>query len=300
MKCPNPKCQSENSADSRFCTKCGAELKMQTPDAGVRGNFPNAGKSYDFSDEDLSITTSSPLKKIEGLNPREYEHPLDRKALDAVQKVRGLDAVTRAINDYGLERFLRLEFVGSNLRVTEHSLPDIYGVFKDTCKILNLGKLPELYVRGNDFFRTLPFPTNNLQGITVGVKNPVVVISSECVENFSGSELLFVLGCEIGRIKSQHLLYQDMSYLLPLLSRIIGIGVAVDLLALVLVQWLRMADYTADRAGLLACQDKDVAMMAMAKMAGLPKNILIHFRLIVSLHRQGNSKDLETLLLMKR
>lgn len=40
-----------------------------------------------------------------------------------------------------------------------------------------------------------------------------------------------------------------------------------------------MADYTADRAGLLACQDVNSAMTALVKIAGLPKKYFDSFNL---------------------
>ena len=37
-----------------------------------------------------------------------------------------------------------------------------------------------------------------------------------------------------------------------------------------LLYWIRMSEFTADRAGLLACQDIDAAISAIIKMSGLP------------------------------
>jgi Zn-dependent protease with chaperone function len=218
------------------------------------------------------------LIKLEGLNPREYEHPLDRKALDALEKTPGLDLLVRKFYELGIEKFLRLEFIGSNLKVTPGSLPDIYEILDEACEILNLKTIPELYIRPDDYFRKLEVTTNNLQGLTLGVEKPLVVISSACIESFSRSELLFIIGCEVGRLKSQHVLYENIAWLFPLISNamasIPGLGQITSTFTigvyLALIHWLRMADYTADRAGLLACQDVNSAMTAMAKIAGLP------------------------------
>lgn len=231
------------------------------------------------------------LVRIEGLNPREYEHPLDRNALDALERTLGLDLLVRKFSELGVEKFLRLEFIGSNLKVTPSSLPDIYGILEEACEILNLKTTPEIYVRPDDYFRKLEVSTNNLQGLTVGVEKPLVVISTECIESFSRSELLFVLGCEVGRLKSQHVLYENIAWLFPLLSSTIsgvmasipGLGAITSTFTvgvyLALIQWLRMADYTADRAGLLACQDINSAMTALAKIAGLPKKYFDSFNI---------------------
>ena len=40
-----------------------------------------------------------------------------------------------------------------------------------------------------------------------------------------------------------------------------------------LMYWKRMSEFSADRAGLLACQDIDVALDAIIKMAGIPKKL---------------------------
>lgn len=231
------------------------------------------------------------LVRLEGLNPREYEHPLDRNALDVLEKTPGLDLLVRKFFELGIEKFLRLEFIGSNLKVTPSSLPDVYEILEEACEILNLKTTPELYIRPDDYFRNLQVTTNNLQGLTVGVEKPLVVISTACIESFSRSELLFIMGCEVGRLKSQHVLYENIAWLFPLLTSTIsgvmasipGLGAITSTFTagvyLALIQWLRMADYTADRAGLLACQDVNSAMTAMAKIAGLPQKYFDLFNL---------------------
>ena len=167
----------------------------------------------------------------------------------------------------GLEEILRIQFTGSNLRVTSNSFPDLFDLFEETCEILNLKKTPELYLQSGA----------GIQGITTGVDNPVIVISADCIEALNDKELMFVLGREIGHIKSQHVLYHEMGALLPILGEAIGaatlgIGTLLTMgLQLALLHWVRMSEYTADRAGLLACQDISAATMALAKIAGLPK-----------------------------
>lgn len=229
------------------------------------------------------------LVKIEGLNPREYEHPLDKKALNTLERTAGLDLLVRKFYELGIERFLRLEFVGSNLKVTPSSLPDIYEILEEVCENLNLKTVPDFYIRPDDYFRKVEVSTNNLQGLTTGVKSPIVIISTASIESFSRSELLFIIGCEIGRIKSQHVLYENIAWIYQYLTFAVNTIMAsipgltlftssfTTGLLIALYTWLRMADYTVDRAGLLACQDINTAMTAMAKIAGLPKKYFDSF-----------------------
>ena len=45
-------------------------------------------------------------KPLLGLKPQTYEHPLDRKTLDSLQKTGGLETLVRKVNEWGLERML--------------------------------------------------------------------------------------------------------------------------------------------------------------------------------------------------
>ena len=80
----------------------------------------------------------------------------------------------------------------------------------------------------------------------------------------------------MGHIKSQHVLYHSIGNFLPYIAEVIGnltlgIGeIAMRGLMLLLYQWYRMSEITADRAGLLACQDIDAAVSVMAKLSGYP------------------------------
>lgn len=215
------------------------------------------------------------FKLLDGLNPREYEHPLDKKTLDALEKTAGLDALVRKFYDLGFERVFRLELTGSSLKVTSSSFPDLHEVLEETCEILNLKKIPEFYIHTD----------TALEGITIGVDKPIVLISTDAVEYLSLDELRFIIGREVGHIKSQHVLYKEIGYLLPVLSNILssatlGLGSLITAgLRIALINWERAAGYTADRAGLLACQDVTTATLALAKVAGLPKKYFDSFNI---------------------
>ena len=206
------------------------------------------------------------MKRIINLDPREYEHPFDKKALDTLQGTKGLDTLVKKFYEYGVEKIFNIQLTSSNLRVTQSSFPELYGLFEETRQILNLPITPSLYLIRSD----------ELQGFTTGVDHPIIALSSAAVDSFTNEELLFIIGREIGHIKSQHVLYYEIGTILPVLSEILGamtlgIGSIVSMgLQIALLHWQQMSEYTADRAGLLACQDAGVATSALAKIAGLP------------------------------
>ncbi len=215
------------------------------------------------------------MKRIVNLDPREYEHPFDKKALDTLQGTKGLDTLVKKFYEYGVEKIFNIQLTSSNLKVTQSSFPELHAVFEETRQVLNLPLVPHFYIIRSD----------ELQGFTTGVDHPIIALSSGAVDSFTDEELRFIIGREMGHIKSQHVLYYEIGTILPLLSEILGamtlgIGSIVSMgLQIALLHWQQMSEYTADRAGLLACQDATIATSALAKVAGLPDKYVDKFNL---------------------
>jgi Zn-dependent protease with chaperone function len=205
-------------------------------------------------------------RRLQGLQSNRYEHPIDRQALQALQKTAGFELMVRKFNEHGLDQLIKVECTGSNLKVTPSNYPELHSALREVCEVLDLQQQPELYVEAED----------HVNAYTAGVEAPLICLSSGCVDLLTREEMFFVLGHEVGHIKSQHLLYTQIAMLIPLLGKLVGkftlnLGEVLSMgLQSALVYWYRMSEYTADRAGLLACQDVDVAARTFIKMAGLP------------------------------
>jgi len=137
---------------------------------------------------------------------------------------------------------------------------------KTACERLDLPTLPELYIATGA----------ELNAFTVGVERPLVGLTTGAVELLSPQESLFVIAHEVGHIRSNHVLYYQIAEYLSLIGEIVasatlGISEVVGTgFKIALLYWQRMSEFTADRAGLLACQDADVALRSLMKLAGLP------------------------------
>ncbi|MEG4575135.1 M48 family metallopeptidase [Microcoleus sp. N3A4] len=196
-----------------------------------------------------------------------YEHPFDRKALASLEKMPGVSLLLKKVNEYGIDRLLRLQCLGSDFRVTPTNFPGLSQALEETCQILDLSPCPGLYLfRGWGHIIT----------VTIGIESPIITVNLEAYEWLSSQELIYVLGHEVAHIKSQHLLYHQIAMVMPLLKTWVNAatlgfgGLAANGVELAFWNWLMMARFTADRAGLLACQDVDVAITALMKLGGLP------------------------------
>lgn len=135
------------------------------------------------------------------------------------------------------------------------------------CNTLHLKKIPDLYISWD----------YSINGFTAGSENPIIGLTSGAIDLLTDNELRYVLGHEVGHIKSGHVLYQTMAEVIPIIGDILGTatlgigGIIGTGLQLALLYWWRMSEFTADRAGLLACQDEDSVINALIKWRVLQK-----------------------------
>lgn len=207
------------------------------------------------------------IKKLNLLHPSEYEHPLDRQALQLLEGTPGLESLVRKYNKHYIERVLRLVYTGSNIKVNENSFPELNDIFMEVCETLHLKRIPELYIEEK----------SEINGFTVGSEKPVIVLTSDAIDSLTDDELRYLIGHEVGHIKSGHMVYQtiakDLGFLGDLIgAATLGIGEIISIsLELALLHWQRMSEFTADRAGLLACQNDDAVITTLMKLGGVPK-----------------------------
>lgn len=209
-------------------------------------------------------------KQLLGLDSKIYEHPFDREALTKLEKIPGLGTVTHAFLNWTYVRWHIIELQGSNFKITEESCPKLYKLVKEVETTLDIADSPEVYTQWG----------YSINGYTTGTKgNTLMILNSGAVDLLSEDQLKYIVGHEMGHIKSNHVLYHMMAQFFPMLASMVPVvgGFVGTSLELLLMYWSRMSEFTADRAGLLACQDKDAALSAIVKMAGLP---LKHFDII--------------------
>lgn len=200
-------------------------------------------------------------KILKGLDHSQYEHPFDQKALSALQSTPGVDLVGNFITKHTIEKIYTVQYTGSNLKVTSENYPKIYEYLQYACQILDLPKVPELYIEWG----------YSINAFTVGSENPIIVLNSGLIDLCDDDEILFIIGHECGHIKSNHMLYHMMAQVINIcIENIPGGSLIGGPLQYALYYWDRMSEFTADRAGLLCCQNKSAAIRAFMKMAGLP------------------------------
>ena len=199
------------------------------------------------------------------LSSSEYEHPFDRTALNALKNLPGFDTVTNFILNWTAVRWNLVAMQGSNFHVTRDSCPELYKQIKENAMILGVEDFPEIYTEWG-------YAVN---GYTTGNRDKtMLVLNSGAVDLLTDAQLDYVIGHEMGHIKSGHVLYHLMAQLFSSAISMIPLGEALlTPIHYSLLYWNRMSEFTADRAALLTCQNKDAAIETIIKMAGAPQKI---------------------------
>ena len=160
------------------------------------------------------------------------------------------------------EAYCEVENQGEGINITSESLPQMYQQLVDACNILGIKKIPN-------------FTTDWYYGVhqySNGEKNYRIVMISGSADLLTDAEMQFCLGHELGHYacghKPYHMLIECMY--LPFIDE--GIfSLWASIVKLPLLEWYRKSDYSADRVGLLCCQDINAALSFMIKKAGLPR-----------------------------
>jgi Zn-dependent protease with chaperone function len=199
---------------------------------------------------------------LTGINSRAWEHPADRGALAALRELRGFDDVLKALSGLWNERALRLEYLGSAIRVDDRQYPRVYRLFAEAAATLDVTELPELFVQYD----------RSINGMCIGMSKPFIVVNSGSLELLDDEELRCLLGHEIGHLLSGHAVYRTMAIILhDWAARLAWLPVgslALRAISAGLREWWRKAELSSDRAGLLAGQDTHASLRLGMKLAG--------------------------------
>ena len=200
-------------------------------------------------------------KALIGLKADLFRHPLDLQATNTLKQLPGLDIAIRSVLGSVAEQFFYLNNIASSVLVSEKQLPDLHKLLIEACEILDL-EPPQLYIQQN--------PTPNAYTFAMRGKQPFVVLHTSLIEMLTPEEIQAVIAHELGHLKCEHGVYLTMANLVVLAANMLppwGTVLAQSLQDQML-QWVRCAEFSCDRAALLAIQDPKVVMSVLMKLAG--------------------------------
>jgi Zn-dependent protease with chaperone function len=197
-----------------------------------------------------------------GLKADQFRHPLDRDATNQLKQLPGFDFAIRNLLGGVAEQFFYMENIASSILVGEQQLPWLHQLLLDACKILDL-EPPQLYVRQN--------PVPNAFTMAMRGKQPFVVVHTALLDLLEPAEIQAVIAHELGHLKCEHGVYLTLANLLVLASGQLPLPwgpLLTQGLQAQMMTWVRCAEFSCDRAALLATQDPRITMSVMMKLCG--------------------------------
>ena len=199
----------------------------------------------------------------------DFIHPEDAAALEALEKIPVLPAVTKSFMDLGVEQLQTGLNMASKVKLSPTQLPHLYHILPPICEILDI-KEPDFYLEMS------PIPNAYAFGDT----QTAITITSALVEMMSEEELRGVVAHECGHIACHHMLYHTLA---QILSNATGMFETLASLAAplhyALMYWQRKSELSCDRVAAYIVGPKTATSM-LARLAGGPKDITSKLNLV--------------------
>ena len=184
---------------------------------------------------------------------------------------------TADVQDYELT----IKMMRQGVAVTEKQFAWVKSEVDACAEILHISPPPAVFIVGE----------GRMKAEAINFKTPFIILPSELVDKSSRKALRFAIGRQMGHIKCDHVFYKALtSKATGSLGFVLGkwgqellnsfFGKISDL---ALVDWILAHEISADRAGLIACQDLPLAQRA-----------LLNFKLAISF--EGIELDVEDYL----
>lgn len=197
---------------------------------------------------------------LHGLQANNFRHPLDLEATSALRQLPGLDLIIRTALGPVAEQVFYLDNISSSVLVGERQLPHLHELLLEACRILDL-EPPQLYVRQH--------PVPNAYTFAMRGKQPFIVIHTSLIELLTPAETQAVIAHELGHLKCDHSVYLTLANLLTLAaSQLPFAELLVPSFQAQIMEWIRCAEFTCDRAALLVAQDARTVASLLMKLSG--------------------------------
>ncbi len=197
-------------------------------------------------------------EKLYNVSVDDFMHPDDRAAVQALQSVPAVDRLVSQMEEQSNQIMVRMTTLGSCVHLTDMNAPHICGLVRNVCEIMGYDNMPEVFTRREYSLDVTPS----------GVDRPVIVIPDLALNTLDDDLLYFTVGRAITRFKSEYLKFYMVAQMMIMFGSLFS--VVSDVIKLPLANWMRKSELTADRGGLLACQNYKAAMRFLMAKAGMP------------------------------
>lgn len=197
-----------------------------------------------------------------------YSYSGERKVRRTLNSARpvviALEATTRLWKNVA-----KTELLGTAVKVTGQQFPRLHHATRTACESLRMDVPPVYVTPASSKIRAQALGTND---------DAYIVVNADLLDSLTDTELMALVGHELGHIQNNHVLYTTALYYLTEAAAMF-VRWAVQPAIMTLQAWSRRAEITCDRAALLCTRDLDTTMAALIKISlGLERDTEINVR----------------------
>lgn len=197
-----------------------------------------------------------------GIPSEVYQHPLDKKTLNALQSIPAFPAFMKAVMKAISERIMFIECCSSHIQLSERQLPEIYELLPPICEQLDI-PVPYLYLSGEI----------DVNAFTTNESDPLIILNAGLLERCTTEDLRGVLAHECGHIACHHVLYRQVGNMIfnggaLLLSGSLVGKLLTSGLQYAFYEWMRASELSADRAAAIALGGSKPTVHMLTMLAG--------------------------------
>ena len=197
---------------------------------------------------------------------KSFIHPMDAKALSALEAIPGMKTLLSAYMKIYDERMWRGLLMSSCIRLNDRQLPDLYSAIEEVFEALQMEpeRRPECYLQMN------PVPN----AYTIGNTRTCIVLHSGIVQLLTHEELKAVIAHECGHILCRHMLYHTLARNIAQFGlNFMGLEILVKPIVWALFYWDRCSEFSADRVAAYATGSAQAVSDTMIRLSGGPVEI---------------------------
>lgn len=194
-----------------------------------------------------------------GLQVSEFVHPDEQAIREKMFSAPGYKRTVSTISEVvtALNSSLKL---GKYTKLSKATAPHLFYILEDTCKILDVKTIPDMYL----------FHSYSQSIIPCGTDEPFLVLSDYIVQFADKDMLYYLFGNAIAMIKADHVQITNIASCMTSNIWLTAPQIAIK-------NYLHIADATSDRGGLLACQDFSAVARCQFLELGMPMSIVKKF-----------------------
>ncbi len=209
----------------------------------------------------LSIITNRKRKVViigdkicfKGLKTEEFVHPKEIEAKKTLLGSPGYQKMVSMLSKVA-DSYSFTQREGQYTQLFRETAPYLFGVLENTCKILDIQEIPDLYMMHSYSQIVLP----------CGTEKPYYLVISDYISEMADEDMLYYLfGNAMAMIKAGHVEITNLTSYMTSNIWLMAPQLAIK-------SYLHIADSTSDRGGLLACQSFRSAVRCHLLELGVP------------------------------